>query len=140
MKCGDEHRFWHSSLRNYFIVAILLDPLSVSRVRISFVALYSQTPPVCAIGARIGNGYGLDRRGVGVRVPVGASHFCPLHVAQTSSGVHPVPVKYIPGLFPPGEGVKGLRCKAGHSLQPVPTSRKRVSEHPLPHTSSWRIA
>jgi hypothetical protein len=36
----------------------------------------------------IATGYGLDDRGVGVRVPVG-SEFSLLHVVQTGSGVHP---------------------------------------------------
>jgi hypothetical protein len=39
-----------------------------------------------AIG--IATGYGLDGRGVGVRVPVGA-RFSPLHVDHTGSGAHP---------------------------------------------------
>jgi hypothetical protein len=33
--------------------------------------------------------YGLDDRGVGVRVPVGAKIFSLLQVVQTGSGVHP---------------------------------------------------
>jgi hypothetical protein len=36
----------------------------------------------------IATGYGLDDRGVGVRVPVG-SKFSLLHVVQTGSGDHP---------------------------------------------------
>jgi hypothetical protein len=36
----------------------------------------------------IATGYGLDSRGFGVRVPVGA-RFPPLHVVQTGSGAHP---------------------------------------------------
>jgi hypothetical protein len=35
----------------------------------------------------IATGYGMDDRGVGVRVPMGAE-FPLLHVVQTSSGVH----------------------------------------------------
>jgi hypothetical protein len=40
-----------------------------------------------AIGIAIS--YGLDGRGVGVRVPVGVRFFA-LHVVQTGSGAHPV--------------------------------------------------
>jgi hypothetical protein len=36
----------------------------------------------------IATGYGRDGRGVGVRVPLGAS-FSPLNVFQTGSGAHP---------------------------------------------------
>jgi hypothetical protein len=36
----------------------------------------------------IATGYGLDDRGVGVRVPVGSRIFFP-HVVQIGSGVHP---------------------------------------------------
>jgi hypothetical protein len=45
----------------------------------------------------IENGYGLDDRGVGVRVPVWSRKF--LHVIQTGSGVHPTS-------NPMGTGVK----------------------------------
>jgi hypothetical protein len=51
----------------------------------------------------IGTGYGLDGRGVGVRVPVEAIFF-PLHVVQTGSGAHPAssPI-YNGGSFPGGK-------------------------------------
>jgi hypothetical protein len=47
-------------------------------------------------------GYGLDGRGVGVRVPVGANVSLP-HVVQTESGAHPAS-------YPVGTG-----CKAAGS-------------------------
>jgi hypothetical protein len=51
----------------------------------------------------IATGYGLDDRGVGVRVPEGQK-FLLLHIVQTGSGVHPTPYKMgTGGLFP---GVK----------------------------------
>jgi hypothetical protein len=51
----------------------------------------------------IASGYGLDGRGVGVRVPVG-HEFSLFHVVQTGSGIHP---SYYPtdtgGSFPEGK-------------------------------------
>jgi hypothetical protein len=65
--------------------------------------------------------YGLDDRGVGVRVPVG-SEFSLLHIVQTDSGVHPT---FYPmgtrGSFP---GVKRQRREADHS----PTTSAEVKK------------
>jgi hypothetical protein len=44
--------------------------------------------PYSAVG--LATGYGLDCRGFGVRIPVGAN-FSPLHIIQTGSRVHPAP-------------------------------------------------
>jgi hypothetical protein len=59
----------------------------------------------------IANGYGLDGRGVGVRVLVGAGFF-PL-VVQAGSGAHSVP--YPTGKGPPSPGVKRPGREADHS-------------------------
>jgi hypothetical protein len=83
----------------------------------------------------IATGYGLDDRGVVVRVPVG-SRF-------SSSPCHPDRLWGPPsllsnshgGLFP--RGWSGRDVKLTTHLQLVPRSRKCGSIHPLPHTPSW---
>jgi hypothetical protein len=68
--------------------------------RISWLMLYREIIPVYfhnhikhirsrESAAVIANGYGLDGRGVRVRVPVGA-RFSSLHVVETGSGAHAV--------------------------------------------------
>jgi hypothetical protein len=52
------------------------------------------------IAVGIATGYGLDDRGVGVRVPVGSRIFF-LHVVQTGSGAHPT--SYSMDSFPGGK-------------------------------------
>jgi hypothetical protein len=64
------------------------------------------------IAVGIGTGYGLDGRGVGVRVPVGA-RCSPLHVVQTGCGAHPSPYPMGTGGFSPG--VKRPGREADHS-------------------------
>jgi hypothetical protein len=59
----------------------------------------------------IATGYGLDDRGVGVRVPIGSRIFSKRSV-QTGSGAHPAS-------YPMGTGVKRQGREADHSL---PTS------------------
>jgi hypothetical protein len=55
------------------------------------------------ISASIETGYGLDYRGVGVRVPV-RQEFSLLHVVQTGSGVHPTSYTMgTKGTFPGGK-------------------------------------
>jgi hypothetical protein len=86
----------------------------------------------------IATGYGLDDRGVVVRVPAGSRIF--------SSPRRPVRLWGSPsllsngywGLFPRGESGRGVTLTT--HLQLAPRSRKRGSIHPLPHTSSWRSA
>jgi hypothetical protein len=56
--------------------------------------------------------YGLDDRGVGVRVPVG-SKFSLLHTVQTGSGVHPASYSMGNGVSFPGVKRQGL--EADHS-------------------------
>jgi hypothetical protein len=77
----------------------------------------------------IATGYGLDDRGVGVRVSV-RSNFSLLHVVQTGSGVHPA--SYPIGTKDSFPGVKRPGREADHS---PPTSAEVT-----PHTPSWRSA
>jgi hypothetical protein len=51
-------------------------------------------------------GYGLDGRGVGVRVPVG-QYFSPLHIIQTGTGAHPASCPMGGGSFP-GDKAAGV--------------------------------
>jgi hypothetical protein len=64
----------------------------------------------------IATGYGLDGRGVGVRVPVGSIIFF-FHVVQTGSGTHPASYPMGTGVIFPG--VKRSVREADHS---APTS------------------
>jgi hypothetical protein len=73
----------------------------------------------------IATGYGLDDRGVGVRVPVGSRIFSSPRLPDRLWG----PPNRGGGLFPRG-------VKLTTHLQLVPRSRKRGSIHPLPHTPS----
>jgi hypothetical protein len=89
----------------------------------------------CAVG--IATSYGLDDRGVGVRVPIGSRIFaspyqpfrlgCPLSLL--SSGYQ--------GLFPGG---KVAGAWSWPQFQLVPRSRNRGSIHPLPHRPSGHRA
>jgi hypothetical protein len=77
----------------------------------------------------IATGYGLDDRGVGVRVPVESRiFFSPRRPASYPMGT---------GALSPGVKWPGL--EADHTSN-VSMSRKCGSIHPLPHTSSWRSA
>jgi hypothetical protein len=74
----------------------------------------------------IDTGYGLDDRGVGVRVPVGSRIF-----STTSRPALPPtqpPIQWVPGV--PFPGVK-RSVKLSTHLQLVPRSRKYGSIHPL---------
>jgi hypothetical protein len=79
----------------------------------------------------IATGYGLDDRGVGVRVPVGWRIF------YTSSrpvlGPTQPPIQWVPGRSP-------WSVKLTTYLQLVPRSGKCGSIHPRSHTPSWRTA
>jgi hypothetical protein len=57
----------------------------------------------------IATGYGLDDRGIGVRVVVG-QEFSLLYVVQTGSGIHPTSYPMVPGALSPG--VKRPGCEA----------------------------
>jgi hypothetical protein len=60
----------------------------------------------------IATDYGLDDRGVGVRVPIGSRIFS-LHVVQTGSGAHPA--SYPMGTRGSSPGVKRPGREADHS-------------------------
>jgi hypothetical protein len=69
-------------------------------------------PKTIFLGIRVATAtaYGLDDRGVGVRVPVG-SEFSPLHIIQTGSGPSQPPIQWVPGALSPG----GKAVGADHS-------------------------
>jgi hypothetical protein len=73
----------------------------------------------------IATGYGLDDRGVGVRIPVGSRSFTSPCIYQ---------------LWGPPNLPSKLSPKPTTQLQLVPSSRKHGSIHPLPHTPFWRSA
>jgi hypothetical protein len=63
---------------------------------------FSFTPSV-----GIATGYGLDGRGVGVRVPVGETDFSLLHDVQTRSGAQPGDYTTGTGEYFPGDKAAG---------------------------------
>jgi hypothetical protein len=67
----------------------------------------------------IATGYGLDDRGVGVRVPIGSRIFFS-SLVQSGSGVHPTTS------YPMGTAVKRPGCEADHS-PPVSAEVKKIS-------------
>jgi hypothetical protein len=58
------------------------------------------------MGAGIATGYGLDDRGVGVRVPVGSRIFT-FHIVQTGSGFRPTSYPLDTGVSFPGGKAAG---------------------------------
>jgi hypothetical protein len=83
--------------------------------------------------AHIATGYGMDDRGVGVRVPVGSEFSVPC-IIQTGSGPTQPPIQWVPGALSPGQSGWGVKLTT--HLQLVPRSRKCGSVRPLPHTPS----
>jgi hypothetical protein len=80
---------------------------------------------VNAVG--IATGYGLDDRGIGVRVPAGLGIFSSLRRPDR--------------LWGPLLLFNGYRSeKLTTHLQLVPRSRKHGSIHPVPHTPAWHSA
>jgi hypothetical protein len=79
---------------------------------ILFDALFKMYTPLVNVSADsavgIVTGYGLDDRGVGVRVPVG-SRISLHHVVQTGSGVHPTYQMGTGGFFPGGKAARARR-------------------------------
>jgi hypothetical protein len=87
------------------------------------------------VEAGIATGYGLNDRGVGIRVPVGCSL---LHVVQTGSRAHPNSYpKGTGGSFP---GVKQPGREADHSLPASGEVKKIWIYTSTPHMPSWRSA
>jgi hypothetical protein len=86
----------------------------------------------------IATGYGLDDRGVGVRVPVASRILVSPYRPDRLSGP---PTSYpmdTGGLFPPG--VKRQRREADHSLPTSSEVRKTWIYISTPHTPSWLSA
>jgi hypothetical protein len=84
------------------------------------------------------NAYGLDDRGVGVRIPVWSRILTSPHHQNRLWGLPNLLFNEYQRLFPRGES--GRRVKLTTHLELVPRSRKHGSIHPLPHTPSWRNA
>jgi hypothetical protein len=97
------------------------------------------TPTYWSLDSSVGTatGYGLEDRGVGVRVPEGSKVYL-LHVVQAGSGVHPTSYPMSTWVFRRGQSGRGVKLTT--HLQLMPTSRQCGSTHPLPHTPSWRSA
>jgi hypothetical protein len=79
----------------------------------------------------IATGYGLDDRGVRVRVPVGSRIF--FTSSRLALGPTQPPIQRVPAALSTG-------VKLTTHPQLVPRSRKRGSIHPLPRTSSCSSA
>jgi hypothetical protein len=82
----------------------------------------------------IATGYGLNGRGVGVRVPEGSRIFPSPRRLDRLWGPPSLLYYGYRGLFLGGYSGRGVKLTT--HLQLVPRSRK----HPLPHTPSWRNA
>jgi hypothetical protein len=100
----------------------------------SFYDVYRSMDSVVGIATS----YGMDDRGVGVRVPVGSRIFSSPNCPDRLCGPPNLLSNACPGLFPRGESGRGVKLTT--HLQLVPRSRKCGSIHPLPHTPSWRSA
>jgi hypothetical protein len=70
----------------------------------------------------IATGYGLDNRGVRVRVRQG-QEFSLLHVVRTGSGAHPTSIQWVPGALSPGVMQQGR--EADH-LAPTSVEVKKM--------------
>jgi hypothetical protein len=79
----------------------------------------------------IATSYGLDDRGIGVRVPVGSRIFTSLRSTQP-------PVQWVTGALSPG--VKRLGREVDHSPPTSAEVKKMWIYTSTPHTPSWRSA
>jgi hypothetical protein len=84
----------------------------------------------------IATGYGLEDRGVGVRVPVGSRIFSTS--SRPALGSTQTCIQWVPGALSPV--VKRPGVKLTTHLQRMTKPRKCGSIHPLLHTPSWRSA
>jgi hypothetical protein len=84
----------------------------------------------------IANSYGLDDRGVGVRVPVGPRIFSSPRRLDRLWGLPNLLFNGYRWLFSREQSGRGVKLTT--HLQLVPRSRKCESIHLLPHTPSWR--
>jgi hypothetical protein len=84
------------------------------------------------------SGYGLDVRGVGVRVPIGSRIFSSPRRPDQLWGPPSLLSNGYRWLFLRGESDRGVKLTTHFQL--VQRSRKPGSIHPLPHKSSWRSA
>jgi hypothetical protein len=109
----------------------------------NFVSFFKYDIPRTPSGSRDSSvrkaaGYGLDDRGIGIRVPVKARIFSSLCRQDKFWG----PPNLLPngyrGLFPLRHSGRGVKLTTHFQL--VSRSTKRGSIHPLPHTPSWRSA
>jgi hypothetical protein len=80
-------------------------------------------------------GYGLDDRGVGVRVPIKSRIFSSSRRPDRPLGPPSLLSNGYRGLF--SRRLSGGSMKLTTHLQLVSRSRKCRSIHPLPHTPSW---
>jgi hypothetical protein len=83
----------------------------------------------------IADGYGLDDRGVGVRVPVTSKLFSSPRPPDRLWGPSSLLYNACRGQYPRRQSGRGLKFTT--HLQVVSRSRKCGSIHPLPHTPSW---
>jgi hypothetical protein len=94
-----------------------------------FLVLKKNSPLLLTLDSSVGiaTGYGLEGRGVGVRVPVVSRLF--------SSPRRPEqPTQWVPGVYSPG--VKRLGREAGHSPPLSAEVKNSRAISPLPHKSS----
>jgi hypothetical protein len=94
--------------------------------------------PVHGFGNCIATDYGLDGRGVGVQIPVGARIFSCRLRPDRFWGPPSILSDGYRKLFPQGQIGRGVKLTT--HLQLVLRSRIRGSIRPLLHTSSWRGA
>jgi hypothetical protein len=121
------------------IITILTSTIGVVSSASAVHFIFSNTFSVfksrgSAVG--IATGYGPAEQGVGVRVPVKSRILIFPYRPDRLRPTKP-PIQWAPGFFI-GKGYRNRSVKpTTHLQQEVPRSRKRVSIHPLPHTSSW---